>query len=410
MKLPVCSFTCIFCLSMGLTSCAFSPERGQEEAHVAYPAQEIDANGQLPTHNGPENPGQMPAAEPASVPTEGKRVQIMDQSLNMPMGTVNLPAGWKLHSDVASNPQGKGYLKFHLAVESPRGEIYGYLPPSMSYFMYSSMFAQNEGQDFEGLINTLMHYAAAPYLEKLMPGPIQPDRETMATKEIRELQQQHHQIVMRSVYETGIQSQPDFGVFKIEFRATRKQVPYKGAINSLKLGAIDQAPNMFVKSGTIMGSFLFAPETIYDAAYERGDVAQIQFSPQWNQRRSQIIDREAQQMAQNHQRRMQQQQQQFQSHQQHMASMRQGFEQQNKDWYDRNFSSYNSNAAVNDAITGHTTFSDPYTGHQIKQEGHYNYWYTNEFGEYHGTNDPSFQPGSQYSGNWQPIQPMKPRH
>src|SRR5690606_37463974 len=142
---------------------------------------------------------------------------------------------------------------------------------------------------------------------------------------------------------------------------------------------------------------------------------QLEINPQWGQKRSEIIDLETRRMSQDHQARMAQQRAQFNAHQQNMASMRESFDQHNQAWRERNFgsggsSSYSGNASVIDAITGYTSFSDPYTGQQIKKEGNYNYWYTNEFGEYHGTDDPNFKPGNHYSGNWKSIQPLKVDH
>lgn len=207
----------------------------------------------------------------------------------------------------------------------------------------------------------------------------------------------------------------DFDIVKMTFGAFRKNVSYKGQLSAVKLGAITHSDYTSIKYGSIIGGFILAPEAIFEQALAEDGLFQFEVNPEWDQRRSQIIDMETQRMAQAHQYRMAQQKQQFNAHQQNMASMRQSFDQQTQAWYDRNFgpsgsSSYSGNAAVGDAITGYTSFNDPCTGHQIKKEGHYDYWYTNEFGEYHGTNDPNFQPGQHYSGDWKPIQPLKPDH
>ncbi|MCC5930671.1 MAG: hypothetical protein JJU28_15610 [Cyclobacteriaceae bacterium] len=348
--------------------------------------------------------------------TAAERVTIMDQALNMSMATVNVPSGWKLHQDVASNPNGAGYLKFHISIESPEGEIYGYLPAMINYFVYN-MYGQWTGTSFEQLVQYLAHYSGQPYLEKFSMGKIEPDHEAMQHEAVRQAAHQHQQMIQQSNAYGGGYSQAiaDFGVYKLECKAFRKNVAYKGSISVMKLGTIDQSPQMQIYHGPIFGSYIFAPEKLIVKALAREDVLQIQINPAWDGKRSQIIDRETQRMSQDHQQRMAAQQQQFQSHQQNMAAQRQQFEQHNQDWYRRNFGSggsgaYSGNAAVTDAITGYSSFNDPYTGHQIKQEGHYDYWYTNEFGEYHGTNDPNFQPERHYNGNWQAIQPLKPDH
>lgn len=346
--------------------------------------------------------------------TSAERVTIMDQSLRMPMMTLEVPNGWKLVQDVASNPNGSGYLKFHLSMESPEGEIHGFLPFSIGYFTMNQ-YGQNLGMGFEQLLFYLMHYCSQPFLEKFTPTQLLPDQEAMSSQMGMQAKQQNEMMTMQISQKNGIYLDSDFGIYKMEFKAFRKNVPYMGMLSAIKIGFLDRSPYMPGKYGTIFGGFILAPDNLYKKAIDRGDFAKIEVNPQWDQKRSQIIDMESQRMAQDHQAKMAQQRQQFQAHQQNMASMRQTFEQQNQDWYNRNFgsagsSAYSGNASVTDAITGYTSFSDPYTGHQIKKEGHYDYWYTNEFGEYHGTNDPNFLPGNHYSGNWTSAQPLKPDH
>lgn len=343
-----------------------------------------------------------------------KKVEIKDQALNMTMLTLNVPAGWTLHQDVASNPNGSGYLKFLLAMESPEGEIQGFLPLMMNYNAYV-MYGQQSGMYFDDMVYYLMHYCSQPFLEKFTPGNRMSDREALASeegKQYREFAMQYANMIQQM---GGYQSAMDFDIIRMDFNAFRKHVPYKGVLKAAKIGVIDQNPYLTSKYGIILGGFVLAPENLFAQAEIRKIDMDLQVNPQWDAKRSQIIEMETQRMSQDHQARMAQQQQQFNAHQQNMASMRQSFDQQNQAWYDRNFGSsgsgsYSSNASVTDAITGYTSFSDPYTGHQIKKDGHYNYWYTNEFGEYHGTNDPNFSPGNHYSGNWKPIQPLKPDH
>jgi len=398
---PIISFLTLFTLSLTIVfaSCAHSESRRMSISEGL----EVGSIDDLDKGTG---------STPEIVNTD--RVSIMDQSLRMSMMTIEIPKGWRLVQEIASNPNGSGYLKFHLSVESPEGEIHGFLPFSMGYFTISQ-YGQNQGMDFEQLLVYLMHYCSQPFLEKFSPTQLLPDREAMSSPQGMQAMEQNQMLANQISQSTGSYLNPDFGIFKMEFKAFRKNVPYFGQLSAIKIGLLDQSPFMPSKFGFILGGFVLAPEDLYEKAINRGDFLKIQVNPQWDQKRSQIIDMETQRMAHDHQQRMAQQRQQFQAHQQNMASMRQTFDQQNQAWYERNFgtggsSSYSGNASVADAITGYSSFSDPYTGQQIKKEGHYNYWYTNEFGEYHGTDDPGFQPGNHYSGNWQPIQPLKPDH
>ncbi|WP_157971976.1 hypothetical protein [Pleomorphovibrio marinus] len=343
-----------------------------------------------------------------------QRVDINDQTLNMTMVSLNVPNGWTLHQDIASNPNGTGYLKFLLAVESPEGEVQGFLPLMMNY-NYTQSFGQEGGMYFDQLIYYLMHYCSSPFLEKFSPGSLESDREALQKEEGRQFREHAVSFANMVSQMMGDPVEMDFDMVRLDFSAFRKNIPYKGVIRGAKLGVVDSNPYLTTKFGVVIGGFALAPENLFAQAKNREIDFNMEVSPKWEERRNQIINMETQRMSQDHQARMAQQQQQFNAHQQNMASMRQTYHQQNQAWYDRNFGSsgsgsYSGNAAVTDAITGYSSFNDPYTGQQIKKEGHYNYWYTNEFGEYHGTDDPNFQPENHYSGNWKPIKPLKPEH
>lgn len=342
-----------------------------------------------------------------------KRFQVMDQSLNIPMLSIMVPSGWTLHQDIASNPNGSGYLKFLLAMESPEGEVHGFLPLMMNYNA-SIIYGQQSGMYFDELVTYLMHYCSRPFLEKFTLERKESDKESLASdegKQYREFAQNYTNMIIQA----GIYASMDFDIIKMDFSAFRNNVPYKGMIKAVKIGVIDQNPYLTSKYGVIFGGYTLAPANFFSHAEKREFEMDMQVNPEWTTKRSNIIDMETQRMSQDHQARMAQQRQLFNAHQQNMASMRQTFDQQNQAWYERNYgsggsSAYSGNTSVTDAITGYTSFSDPYSGHQIKKEGHYNYWYTNEFGEYHGTDDPNFKPGNHYSGNWKPIQPLKPNN
>lgn len=387
-------------MCFGMTSCTNAKENV------------ISANLPVPKNEGiPEGP--LKGEEISKINTM-KRIEVKDQALNMSMLSLSVPAGWTLHQDIASNPNGSGYLKFLLAMESPEGEIHGFLPLMMNYNA-SIIYGQQNGMYFDELVNYLMHYCSQPFLEKFTPGKKVSDKEALASDEGNQYRQ--YAVNFSNMISQMAVSQifMDFDIIKMNFAASRKNVPYKGILKAVKIGVIDQDPYLTGKYGVIFGGFTLAPENLIAHAEKREIDMNLQVNPQWEAKRSQIIEMETQRMSQDHQARMAQQRQQFNAHQQNMASMRQTFDQQNQAWYERNFgsggsSAYSGNASVIDAITGYSTFSDPYTGQQIKKEGHYNYWYTNEFGEYHGTDDPNFQPGNHYSGNWTPIQPLKPDH
>ncbi len=373
-------------------------------------------SGQQPQFNSDDGNGAVNSEPPRmEVPMQVDDVQkatkatIMDQTLNIPVCTINVPAGWLVHQQISSNPHGAGYLTFMLALESPEGVIHGFLPFTTEYTLMN-FYGQVSGMDFDQLLPHLMRYCTQPFLEKYTLGPTVPDQEALMSEQGRGAVEGAQNLANQSI-SSGNPAQADAGIVDMMFTAFRNNVPYKGGIKAMKMGVIVQYDaNSWGKYGMAMGLFTLAPEPLFDkaASVDLETLFQIQMNEEWDQMRIQIMQR-------GHQDRMVRQRQQIETHQSRMASMRRSFDEHNQGWYDRNFgpsgaSSYSGNTAVLDAITGQTSFNDPYTGHQIKQSGHYDHWYTNEFGEYHGTNDPSFQPGAHYDGNWRPIQPVSVDH
>jgi len=69
-------------------------------------------------------------------------------------------------------------------------------------------------------------------------------------------------------------------------------------------------------------------------------------------------------------------------------------------------SSYGVSSAINDNLRGTTSFEDPHYGHVINEFGHYDRWFTDGSGNYHGTNDPTFEPIRDLGANWGATSPM----
>jgi|GEM_PF-2565703 len=67
---------------------------------------------------------------------------------------------------------------------------------------------------------------------------------------------------------------------------------------------------------------------------------------------------------------------------------------------------YTPQDGFNDSVQGVTSFDDAYLGYRVKKNGFYDYWYTDGFGNYHGTNDPGFDP-STLGSNWKRAYPVQ---
>lgn len=394
MMMNILSSMYLLIIILSLNACS-NPSGSGQQYHV-------NANDTNTTAN--REPTRLETPMRADNVQKTKKATIMDQTLNMPLGTLTVPVDWHLHQHIASNPHDGGYLHFMLAMESPQGFIYGFLPFTTGY-AFMNAYGNVSGMDFDHLMPHLMRYCTQPFIEKFTPGEPIHDPEALTTLDGR-LAAESSQSLAAQAMSLGHAAQADPEIAAMKFTAFRNHVPYKGQIKAVKLGVIVQYDALsWSKYGSVTGLFMVAPESLFEeaAAIEMDKVVQFEMNEEWNQIRLRII-------AQSSQDRMASQRQQFEMRQRSLATMRRSFDAHNQAWYDRNFgtsgtSSYSGNTAVLDAITGQTSFNDPYTGHQIKQSGHYDYWYTNEFGEYHGTNDPSFQPGAHYDGNWRSIQP-----
>lgn len=334
-----------------------------------------------------------------------RKETLYDQSFNMPIGTINVPNSWKLHQNIASDLNSGGFLHFMLAIESPDGIIYGFLPFTTNYAIMNA-YGNVSGMDADEVLSFLMRYSTQPFIEKFNLGSI--DRKPIDTQtEAGKMVVQATQQLVYQAASMGYAAQPVTETSDLEFTAYRYNVPYKGKIRAHRFGvSVQYDAYSWANYGTISGGIFAAPESKYKEAIavDYDKILDFQMNEEWNSARIQLIERASAD-------RMAAQKGQFDLHQRSMASMRRSFDEHNKAWYERNFSvgsssSSSGNTAVLDAITGQTTFNDPYTGQQIKQPGHYDYWYTNEFGEYHGTNDPNYKPGDDFIGNWTQIRPV----
>ncbi len=369
-----------------------------------------------------EEVGKKPTEIEASGAAKDSEEKIMDQGLNMLMATIRVPTGWSLIQDVASNPEGSGFLKYILCLQSPEGSTYCLLPPMTKYeWVNSSYLQQSFGHNFDEVVKQIAQHILPAFADQFNLGRSQRDNSTEEIEQIRALFANHQSMVARENQQYAFaggefQMQVDNGAFNFSLEGVKDGQKLKGNIKALKLGYYMNMGYQESFSGQIMGTLTMAPSPVFDAMDPDEEVFDLTVNPEWDLRRSQIIDIETQRMMQEHQQRMANRNQQFQQHQSNMQQMRLGFEQQNQSWYERNLgtggsSSYSSTEQFLDgAITGKTTFNDPYTGQQIKQDGHYNHWYTNEFGEYQGSDDPSYDPNMYGGGNWQPIQPTRPAH
>lgn len=66
---------------------------------------------------------------------------------------------------------------------------------------------------------------------------------------------------------------------------------------------------------------------------------------------------------------------------------------------------FSTQDARNNHIQGVTSFDDAYLGYRVKKSGEFDYWYTDGYGSYHGTNDAGFDPAT-LGSNWHRAYPV----
>jgi hypothetical protein len=416
------STTLIFFMVTGLIACNTGKSNDEDEKAAYQNPIFEDQEASDPHQFSNVTSNQKMEMESTMDQNPGKRVAVIDQSLNMPMGTVHVPQGWTLQQDIASNTQGGGYLKYLLALESPSGEAFIILPSLVNYSVMQDPYSgQVFGSSFEQTLFQLAQYQLQNRIDQFSLGEMRP----VAGAEKGEVYQRTLLNQQRSIDQQNQMSvsygmppslQVDMGLFQIEIQGIKNGKAVTGVLNVFKSGTMDHNPQQPSSNGFIFGSIVLSTHRSYEElAGIKEDIMKLQINPDWDRQKAQIIDRLTQRSSQNHQFNMASRERQFQQHQNTIKQTQDVYDQQNQAWMDRNFgpngsSSYSSHDAfIDGVITGNTTFNDPYTGHQIKKEGHYDYWYTNESGEYKGTNDPSFDPNS-LQGNWNAISPVTPDH
>jgi hypothetical protein len=314
------------------------------------------------------------------------RVVIMDHGLNIPLGTYTLPEGWKISHSVAYDPNTGSQVRYQMEKYGPAGQLARGFPS----IQYGEFF----GRSFDDSWKQPVVQSLQRHLSDLSFGGIR--------------------------HSERLQSSRHFSKFSMEaassgMRMQALEIPFHGKYNGRDYSGIVFFINTTFPeipgTGLLTYSLAISPSEIFQSTLDT--IVRIEDGFQPNPRHQQAM---AQIMQRNHQRNMAGNQASFNAHQQRMASQRQSFDTQNQQWSSDFFGSdwstssgngYTSHESFIDGITDHTTFDDPYSGNQIRNEGNFKYNYTDGLGNYYGTDDPSFN-ASSLQGNWQPIEPVRP--
>jgi len=322
-----------------------------------------------------------------------KKIQVMDNGLNMLRETIEIPAGWKLNADIASNAMTGQYIRFEHDIIGPNDEMLRELPPLFYGILTGKTFEQTWQIIIDEAIADFMAVKSTGRL--IQNGPI-------AKRMLKELN-----------ITTGQLAASQKQIFEVTITGTKNNKPYTTVL-------VFSSQAFDGQSGIMFGGIVGSPTKRFDATLKTSFKIskQTKLNPQYDATRARLIDRTTQTSTAQHNQRMRNNQQQFNQHQQMMGERSQMFDQQNQQWMNNftkstpNYGSgnYDGQDAYIDGIHETSTFADPSTGQNRTIDGQYQYNYTDSMGEYYGTDDPSYNPNMMQNGDWQEIQPMQPQY
>jgi hypothetical protein len=321
-----------------------------------------------------------------------KTVTITDTGINMLRETIELPDGWRLDADIAINPSNGQYVRFKHDIIGPEDEMLRQLPEVYYGILTGRNFQQTWQLIIEQAISDFMDIESIGQL--IQYGPI-------AKRSLKELGASPEQTAAAADR-----------VYEVTVTGSKKGKPYVAVLVIVTVPFDGQ-------SGMIMGGILGSPAKRLDETINTSFKIekQTKLNPAYDTKRSSIIDNAAKIAGIQHQQRMQNNQQLFNQNQQMVKQRSQAADQRHQQWMN-NFnqstptsnSTYSSDDAYIDSIHETSTFADPDSGQNKTIDGQYQYNYTDGMGNYYGTDNPGFNPGSLPNGDWQETQPLQPQY
>lgn len=304
-----------------------------------------------------------------------RKVSIYDEGAKMNTGTYTLPAGWqadyKIATDLQNFSQFFHYYKFDFV--GPKKEVVRNVAPVEG------------GASIQQVLPATMQQQLSP-LGQFQTGNWQP-----------------------SQYATYLfpQLSGNSGIQAIE-------CPVSGyrsgqAFEGLCIALVSNVGN----SSSFTAVIILAPQHRLQQTVQTA--RQIFSSKQENPQYTRLLQQKRQRYVSQSQQMMNQRQQQFDQFQQNMRDLSDARSRNNASFnaYLRggqgsggtSNGNYSNNDKFNDYLKETTSFDDGYYGHQISVQGVYDHWYTDGYGHYYGTNDPSFDPAS-LNGYWKKVTPL----
>lgn len=307
----------------------------------------------------------------------GSRVELYDHGLNVPVYTLELPAGWQMRHFIATDLNNVWRMYSHYAVDffGPEGEFVTHFTPTVVYAA--------TGQHWEAVWLELFDERIGP-LGQFRTSDTQ--RNTSAR-------------LFPQAARYGIP------VFERAIAGFIGHQQIEGKLYTL-LGDLGYAVMLYPHAVLVpKGQWPKTIETLQSIAASQSE------NPQYAARSRQVMQYRLQQANAA----MQANRNWFNAFQ---TTMRQTAQLRTE--HNRGFANYlksqhspyggddyTPNDMFGDYLRDTTSFDDPYTGFRVEQPGRYEYWYTDSLGQFYGTNNPNFEPES-LIGDWSRITPLGP--
>lgn len=336
-------------------------------------------------------------------------ITLYDKGLQMPRGTYEIPEGWSLRQNIATDPTSGQPTANQVEIRSDQGDLIMALP--------RGVYNASMGPPFQLTWQRLAHSALQNNFQQIRFGQPRPSASLMKNDEVQQVAHQMAQDGYR------------FQAVEVPISATRDGATFNGL---LQFAHLTPASAPFQLGVIYQGTITLAPQGRLDRVLKTKQRIDASFvsNPTYQQRIARITQRARardkafsdQQMAAStaaHQARMRDQKAMFDSSQRNIADMNRMRDQQHEQFMQQlgggaadagqGGGGYDGQAAAVDQIWGRQSFNNPDTGQVQSMDGQYKYNYTDGYGHYHRTNDPNFDPAS-LPGDWRPTDPLTPQH
>ncbi len=335
-------------------------------------------------------------------------VSLYDRGLQMDQGSYDIPRGWRLRQNIATDPGTGQQSVYQVEIRSDGDEWIR----ALGMASYANFLGQQFQPTWQNLVLSVLHND----FQRVSLG--QPG----SSESLMELAQ------VQQAARRAAQQGNRFQAVEVPLTAMRNGKRFNGLVQFAHITP-ENAP--FQQGVILGGTITIAPEGRLEHALEAKRRIDLSFTPNpaFQQRIAQITQRARarndayyrQQMATSraaHEARMRNQQALFDRSQRNIADMNRIRDQQHAQFMGnlrgtgstgQTGTGYDGQAAVVDQIYGRSSFNDPDTGQVRSMDGQYKYNYTDGLGHYHRTDDPNFDPAS-LPGDWRQTDPLSPQH